>query len=238
MGQDHIETLGSIGGSEMLMMSQSNTDNTLPVVYYLFQCGDELFQVSYMGWSGDNFPAFEETVLGSFRCGFAEGGGLQQSHAASRIPSLPQNIFHANPQTIAGDTQCHGYWDPQNNSRYDCGECTWWASYSRPDISADDRNVWNNGYAYSWDDNARNHPDLSVSSTPEVGSIAVWESNLDGAEANGHVAYVVSVNGDGTFDVTDANWGTPSYSLKTRYGIRDTDSIDFILGAVTFFERG
>jgi len=75
------------------------------------------------------------------------------------------------------------------------------------------------GNAGTWDEYAGNG--AFVSSTPQVGAIAVWESGVHGAGSVGHVAVVESVNGDGKITISESNWG-PSQ----RYNIRTISAKD------------
>ena len=81
---------------------------------------------------------------------------------------------------------------PYLNSRFPWGWCTWYVSTRF--------NVTWMGDAYQWYGNAQAQG-YPVGSVPEVGSIMVtWESGL------GHVAYVESVNPDGSWLVSEANY--------------------------------
>jgi CHAP domain-containing protein len=68
-------------------------------------------------------------------------------------------------------------------------------------------------------------PSAAYVSAPHAGDIAQWFDNHNGAGGLGHVAYVQSVNGDGTITVFEYNWGafhqphtrTISISAPSRY---------------------
>jgi len=84
------------------------------------------------------------------------------------------------------------------------------------------------GNAKDWDNTAGNG--AYVSSTPLVGSIAVWEPGSsgvplyypDGKPGNGHVAVVERVNSDGTILISESNWAYQTYGTRTI--LRNTPS--------------
>jgi len=84
-------------------------------------------------------------------------------------------------------------------NRFPYGYCTWWV--------ASKRYVPWNGNAWQWYGNSIAYG-KSVGRTPVAGAVMVtWESPV------GHVAYVESVNGDGSFNVSEMNfsgWGRVS----------------------------
>jgi CHAP domain-containing protein len=82
------------------------------------------------------------------------------------------------------------------------GQCTTWAAYKRPDIP---RRVSGN-VAADWS-RAAQAAGFPVDGTPRVGDIAVWPRFVGGALLLGHVAYVESLNPNGTFNVSEMNWG-------------------------------
>lgn len=82
----------------------------------------------------------------------------------------------------------------QNPSRFPFGQCTWYV--------AQKRNVPWNGNAWQWYGNAQAYG-YRVGSQPRPGAIQVtWESYY-----YGHVSYVESVNGDGSWTVSEMNYG-------------------------------
>jgi surface antigen len=70
--------------------------------------------------------------------------------------------------------------------------------------------VWGNGgqwaaHAGSW-----------FNSTPAIGSVAQWADSYDGAGSFGHVAYVDSVNSDGSITIEEYNFNSPgNYDTRT-----------------------
>ena len=80
------------------------------------------------------------------------------------------------------------------------GECTWWASGKRPDLFPRVH-----GNAGDWLSEAQ-RAGIPTGSTPAVGAIAVFFPYTGGAGGYGHVAYVESVNRDGTITISEYNW--------------------------------
>jgi len=71
------------------------------------------------------------------------------------------------------------------------------------------------GNAKDWDNTAGRGS--SVSSAPQVGSIALWEPGSSGVPfpGNGHVAVVERVNNDGTILISESNWANQTYGTRT-----------------------
>jgi surface antigen len=89
-------------------------------------------------------------------------------------------------------------------NRFPYGYCTWWVAHKR--------NIPWNGNAHQWYGNAQAYG-RSVGRTPVPGAVLVtWESPV------GHVAYVESVNSDGSFNISEMNyrgWGVASTRTVT-----------------------
>ena len=92
--------------------------------------------------------------------------------------------------------------------------CTWYAhgrmiqlGYSENALDS----MW--GDAGTWDNTASRG--AYVSKEPQVGSIAVWEANVNSAGRVGHVGIVERVNSDGTILISESNWGKRTYSTRT-----------------------
>lgn len=76
-------------------------------------------------------------------------------------------------------------------------------------------NAMNNchwGHAYNWDDNAR-ELGIPVSDIPAVGAIAHWDID-EVSGGHGHVAYVESVNKDGSVNISEYNYNACSYGER------------------------
>jgi surface antigen len=129
---------------------------------------------------------------------------------------------------------CCGLYSPGNN--FKCGphendpnkygNCTWYARYKRPEVDGictlD---------ASQWFSQAKSGG-LCVGSTAVVGSIAVFNywMTIDGVYKNaGHVAYVESVNADGSFNVSEMGWN--SWDC-VHYGTWTKTSLDGLIGFI------
>lgn len=86
------------------------------------------------------------------------------------------------------------------DNRYTCCWCTWWAQEQRQDLP------WfggDSGHALNWASSARAHG-FATGTKPVVGAIAVFQPGVQWADEElGHVAYVESVNKDGTFRISE-----------------------------------
>lgn len=231
---------GQVNGNEMVFIVNpgEESSSTPTSIYSLFQCGNMVYRIQYIGsQGGSQIQTFKE-ILNSLQC--SQETETQQN-IETVIPDVSSNLFFKIGETPNVD-YCEGFWDP-NGNRYNCGECTWWASYSRPDIP-NTYAEWP-GNAGAWDNLAEENPNFEVVENPEPGAIAVWEPFLDGAGSAGHVAYVTWVNENGSFNVSEMNWDRPTYPAPpyTRPNnehpnpVNDTANIRFIRGGVTFFEN-
>ncbi len=70
------------------------------------------------------------------------------------------------------------------------------------------------GNAEHWDD-AASSVGIGVDGNPSAGSVAVWNAFVGGTGSAGHVAYVMSVNGDGSINVEEYNWVSFAYDQRT-----------------------
>ncbi len=67
------------------------------------------------------------------------------------------------------------------------------------------------GHAGQWDDQAG-----SWTRQTQANSFVVWDPNQGGAGSVGHVAFVERVNSDGSFTISEANFGTAKMSYNSR----------------------
>lgn len=74
------------------------------------------------------------------------------------------------------------------------------------------------GNALNWNDQAA-EIGMAVDSTPMAGDIAVFEPGQFGATALGHVAFVESVNANGSVNVSEYNYN-PAHGYGTRFNLR------------------
>jgi peptidoglycan DL-endopeptidase LytE len=115
-----------------------------------------------------------------------DGRGPQLTIKVEATPSLVRSFSSSYQITLGAPI------GPYVNPRFPWGWCTWYVSTRF--------NVTWIGDAYQWYGNAQAQG-YPVGATPQAGSIMVtWESGL------GHVAYVESVNPDGSWTVSEANY--------------------------------
>jgi len=213
---------GLIQDNELLIAIENDTAHLYPTsVYAIFECNNSVFMFQYIAAdSGINREAFKN-LLSSFSC-------KDHLDAINEIPLfLAEEFVSLDVNSLSNDS-CAGHWDPTGNT-YTCGQCTWWASYSRPDIP----NSWGN--AETWDNKAEIEWGRDwISENPEPGSIAVWDPYaLPGMGAAGHVAYVTWVYNDSSFLVTEMNADNKG-SLHS-YKHTNSSKVHFILAGVTLY---
>jgi peptidoglycan DL-endopeptidase LytE len=109
--------------------------------------------------------------------------------------------------------------DAANGFSY--GYCTWWVAHKRPI-------PWR-GNAYQWWWNARAFG-FAEGPTPRAGAVMVM--GISGTSPQGHVAYVESVNPNGSFLVSEMNWwGVPGGGWN-RVDYRTVTSMQGVLGFI------
>ncbi|TCE80588.1 hypothetical protein MCC10066_0475 [Bifidobacterium longum subsp. longum] len=102
---------------------------------------------------------------------------------------------------------------------YAAGQCTYWAYERRRQMGIGTPSYLGNG-GFWW----RSAPayGLRVDHTPQVGAALSFLPGQDGADGTyGHVAVVEAVYGDGTFQISEMNWGGPwnmHYRTLTNLG--------------------
>lgn len=108
------------------------------------------------------------------------------------------------------------------------GQCTYWAdeefhahSGLWPDFTGP-----NDGYAQYWAVNAA-RKGWTVTSIPEVDSVAVFPPGVNGALSDGHVAWVTAVSGN-HITITEMNGTAGPYRTDTRTLVPGS-SVRFIL---------
>jgi surface antigen len=101
------------------------------------------------------------------------------------------------------------------------GYCTWWVAQKR-------YIPWR-GNAAEWWWNARPFG-FAEGATPRVGAVMVM--GVSGTSPQGHVAYVESVNPDGSFVVSEMNWWGVAGGGWNRVDYRTVTSMRGILGFI------
>jgi Surface antigen len=90
--------------------------------------------------------------------------------------------------------------------------CTNYAAYVLQTVNGASA-VMGLGNAYQWAVNA-SAKGVTVNGTAGAGSIAQWNANAGGHGAMGHVAYVESVNNDGSITLSEDNWSAGPFRWK------------------------
>ncbi len=142
-----------------------------------------------------------------------EAGVLPIASAAS-VSVAPPRVYSAGPSWAAGTVT-----GTANGFFY--GYCTWWVAHKR-------YIPWR-GNAYQWWWNARSFG-FAEGAAPRPG--AIMAMGISGTSPQGHVAYVESVNRDGSFLVSEMNWwGVPGGGWK-RVDYRTVTSMQGALGFI------
>jgi len=89
-------------------------------------------------------------------------------------------------------------------------------------------------HAGNWD-NAVSTINIPFDNSPRVGDIAVWEPHTGGALWAGHVAYVESVNPNGSVNVSEYNFKTP-IGYGTRNNVRASHYIHVLSNNLSIYE--
>jgi len=108
-----------------------------------------------------------------------------------------------------------------DGSGFSYGYCTWWVAHKRPI-------PWR-GNAYQWWWNAR-ALGFAEGPTPRAGAVMVM--GISGSSPQGHVAYVESVNANGSFLVSEMNWWGVAGGGWNRVDYRTVTSMAGLLGFI------
>lgn len=164
----------------------------------------------------------------------AEAAAAQRSRQNTPAPSAPAQVQQAAPAGISnvgiGNTYPAKWANPALDSVVDK-----WGMYNRECVSYTAWKVaesgrhmphWGGrGNAYQWPANARG-AGIPVSSSPRVGSVAVW--GLEDIGGVGHVAYVEATYGDGSILISQYNWGVRGGYTEMRLPASLVRSLEFI----------
>jgi len=116
------------------------------------------------------------------------------------------------PSSLAGSGGANGF---------SYGYCTWWVAHKR-------YIPWR-GNAYQWWWNARSFG-FAEGAAPRRGAVMVM--GISSTSPQGHVAYVESVNPDGSFVVSEMNWWGVAGGGWNRVDYRTVTSMRGILGFI------
>lgn len=170
-------------------------------IVYVTKAGDTIESVAARyGANQDQFIAFNDLESGRLPAGtkVVIPGGRPPAQATSRYAATRGGALNA----ASGFAAVYG-----SPNGYDFGYCTWHAANRRAQSG---RPLPSNlGNAISWYSRAQG-AGMAVGLTPRAGAV-LWHANMGGL---GHVAYVESVNEDGSILVSDMNypaWGRVTY---------------------------
>lgn len=127
----------------------------------------------------------------------------QLKAAASAFITPPAPVVVAAPAATARSTTRSYSSAPVNSSSYYVGNGMWCTDYvhsRRPDVP-----IYGNA-GYNWI-SAAQAQGRATGTTPRAGAVAVM---------NGHVAYVESVNGDGSYTVSEMGWNYKAGNYNQR----------------------
>lgn len=106
---------------------------------------------------------------------------------------------------------------------YIFGYCTFWAAKRRAEVGKPIPNNW--GDAYTWDDSARKDR-YNVDHLPSVN--AIMQIDNSGVGNLGHVAFVESVNADGSWKVSEMNAVGWDIMSSRTFGAGEAAKYNFI----------
>ena len=148
-----------------------------------------------------------------------------KSHHALASKSLAAAPVTAAPATAALAAPAAAAAPPAGNSSgYAYGYCTWWVSHKR-------YIPWHSNAAQWWS-SARAYG-FAEGASPRVGAVMVMGYGVGGASASsGHVAYVESVNANGSFVISEMNWWGVAGGGWGKVDYRTVTSMAGILGFI------
>lgn len=199
--------------SDTIKWTNNLTDDTVGVgtkltispvngLVYTIQAGDTIDGlVGRFGVDKDRFIAFNDLESGNL-----PATGEKLIMPDGRPAPITNSRRGGQPTSSFGSASgFQAVYGPANG--YDYGYCTWHAANRRAQSG---RPIPTNlGHARSWYSRAQGGG-MAVGSTPQAGAV-LWHANLGGL---GHVAYVESMNADGSALVSDMNypsWGRVTY---------------------------
>jgi len=91
--------------------------------------------------------------------------------------------------------------------------CTNYVAYVESTVNGAPSPGNNLGNAYQWASNATSKG-IPVNGTPAKGAVAQWNAYAGGASSDGHVAYVESVNGDGSITISEDNYSGGPFTWR------------------------
>lgn len=136
---------------------------------------------------------------------------LADRYSTYQATTAPSVSYEANYSQVYTPGSQPVYATDSAGNTYFKGYCTWYAKSRRPDLP---NRLGNGG---QWTANAARQG-FNTGSTPQAGAIA---------ERAGHVAYVESVNPDGTITVSDMNGGA-GFGAVGKYTVPSSNYSSYI----------
>lgn len=145
----------------------------------------------------------------------SNSGTTTNTNSGTNTNTNSGTTTNTNSGTTGGQGTSYGDY----GNRYASGQCTWWAYERRRQMGIGTPSYLGNGG--DWYLNAPAYG-LRVDHTPQVGAAISFLRGQDGADLTyGHVAVVEAVYSNGTFLISEMNWGGPwimHYRTLTNYG--------------------
>ncbi len=128
--------------------------------------------------------------------------------SGNMTPQQPSNpVQPSQPSQPSVSTTGQGTHNGDYGNMYPAGQCTWYAYNRRAEMGIGTPSYLHNGGEWYLTAPAYG---LRVDHNPQVGAAISFLPGQDGADGSyGHVAVVEAVYGDGTFLISEMNWGGP-----------------------------
>ena len=134
------------------------------------------------------------------------GNSTSSGNMTPQQPSNPVQPSPSSPPSVPSTTG-QGTHNGDYGNMYPAGQCTWYAYNRRAEMGIGTPSYLHNGGEWYLTAPAYG---LRVDHNPQVGAAISFLPGQDGADGSyGHVAVVEAVYGDGTFLISEMNWGGP-----------------------------
>ena len=134
------------------------------------------------------------------------GNSASSGNMTPQQPSNPVQPSQPSPPSVPSTTG-QGTHNGDYGNMYPAGQCTWYAYNRRAEMGIGTPSYLHNGGEWYLTAPAYG---LRVDHSPQVGAAISFLPGQDGADGSyGHVAVVEAVYGDGTFLISEMNWGGP-----------------------------
>ena len=134
------------------------------------------------------------------------GNSTSSGNMTPQQPSNPVQPSPPSPPSVPSTTG-QGTHNGDYGNMYPAGQCTWYAYNRRAEMGIGTPSYLHNGGEWYLTAPAYG---LRVDHNPQVGAAISFLPGQDGADGSyGHVAVVEAVYGDGTFLISEMNWGGP-----------------------------